>query len=161
MQSGSPGAPMARLRGAMAGFAAAAALVVGVLPLTTAGAQNPAPRTTHITDEAGVSVPITRPAGFNMFAEADVAASGMRMTGTFGWQFPNVAGPCPWYYTFGSSRCGILVNQAGNTNETFFEFDVSGMWSLGSRRDRIAVSRAWTIGQADIQGLGVRDDGGE
>ena len=122
MQPGSPGAPMARLRGAMAGFAAAAALVVGVLPLTTAGAQNPAPRTTQIIDEAGVSVPLTRPAGFNMFAEADVAASGMRMTGTYGWQFPNVAGPCPWYYTFGSSRCGILTNQAGGTTETFFEY---------------------------------------
>src|SRR5689334_20090645 len=95
---GLPGAPLARRWAAFVGIAAA---LVAVPPGATAGAQGAGAMTrqTTIADVDGNPVPLPQQRGFNMFAEADVAASGMRMTGIYGWQIPNAGGPCPWYFT--------------------------------------------------------------
>jgi hypothetical protein len=98
------------------------ALVLGV----SAGSANAqqatmTPVTTMAVDDgASPSVAIQRRSGFNLFAEEDLATSGMSMTGGFGWHTPNV-GPCPWYFTFNLEVCGFTQNQAGNFAQPYFE----------------------------------------
>jgi hypothetical protein len=122
---GSPGAPLARPRGAILGVALALAL--GALPWASASAQvgrPPAPAP-GIQDENGNMIPLSRPRGFNMFSEADVAVAGMRMTGILGWMTANVGPVCPVYayasVSNNSERCGLIFTDAG-TNQLFFQF---------------------------------------
>ena len=123
--SGSPGAPLARLRGAT--VAAAVALVLGALPWQGANAQGgkAPPPVQGIEDGNGGMVPLTRPKGFGLFSEADVAISGMRMTGILGWMATNVGPVCPVYaYASVSNtteRCGLIFTDAG-TNQLLFQF---------------------------------------
>ena len=80
--------------------------------------QRPQP-VTQITTEDGTAVQLPRSRGFQLFAEEDIAASGMNMTGTFGWFFNNI-GPCPWYFTIDLEVCGFTTNQAGNLAQPYF-----------------------------------------
>ena len=73
-----------------------------------------------VDDGASPAVPVQRRTGFNLFAEEDLAASGMAMTGTFGWLTPNV-GPCPWYFTFNTEVCGFTTRQNGSLAQPYFE----------------------------------------
>jgi hypothetical protein len=97
------------------------ALMLG-LPAAGADAQQPAPRATTLTVDDGASpaVTIQRRSGFNLFAEEDLATSGLGMTGGFGWLAPNV-GPCPWYFTFDIEVCGFTQNQGGGFAQPYFE----------------------------------------
>ncbi|MDQ3516938.1 MAG: hypothetical protein M3466_00870 [Gemmatimonadota bacterium] len=81
--------------------------------------------TLQVDDGASPSVPLPRnPTGFRLFAAEDLAASGMKMTGNLGWQFPNV-GPCPFYYFFSGSNgeaCGLMLGTSqGGVAESYFE----------------------------------------
>ena len=97
------------------------ALLIG-LTVPSAQAQGPGGRVTTLTVDDGASPPfqIQRSTGFNLFAEEDLAASGLGMTGGFGWFAPNV-GPCPWYFTFDSEVCGLTQSQAGGFVQPYFE----------------------------------------
>ena len=81
--------------------------------------RSPVP-TIAVDDGAAPALPVPRRSGFNLFAEEDLAVSGMAMTGTFGWLAPNV-GPCPWYFTFNLEVCGFTTNQGGGLAQPYFE----------------------------------------
>src|SRR4051812_30642510 len=75
------------------------ALVLAAAPLATLGAQSPsAPAPVRVLKTEAGDVPITGGrSGFSLMAfTEDFAATGMHMTGTLGWYFPN-NGPCPSY----------------------------------------------------------------
>ena len=94
-------------------------LTAMLLPVQAIGQQQTPPRVTHITTDDGSSVPLER-RGFQLFAEEDIAASGMNMTGTFGWFFNNI-GPCPWYFTIDIEVCGFTQRQSGTFAQPYFE----------------------------------------
>lgn len=118
-----PGAPQARARRFAVGLAAAA-LLLGALPWTTAEAQQRRSRVTTIKvdDGAKPSVPLPKRSGFDLFAEEDLAQTGMRMTGTNGWSIPNV-GPCPFYYidNVNAQTCALTATPNQASSESFFE----------------------------------------
>lgn len=80
------------------------------------------PRVTHLEVDNGPPVPLQRNSGFRLFAEEDIAASGMNMTGTFGWFFNNI-GPCPWYFTIDIEVCGFTRRQNGTLAQPYFEIN--------------------------------------
>ena len=123
-----PGAPQARARKLAVGLAAAA-LLLGALPWSSAEAQQRRARATtlKVDDGNAASQPIPRHTGFDLFAEEDLADTGMRMTGTVGWSIPNV-GPCPFYYLDNNNpqTCALLNTSVQGASESFFEIGLLG-----------------------------------
>jgi hypothetical protein len=121
--SATPGAPQARARRFAVGLAAAA-LLFGALPWTTAEAQQRRTRVgaIKVDDGARPSVALPRRSGFDLFAEEDLAQTGMRMTGTNGWSIPNV-GPCPFYYidNTNAQTCALTNVPNRGASDSFFE----------------------------------------
>jgi hypothetical protein len=93
-----------------------------LFPVDALAQQQRPTRVTHLEVENGPPVPLQRNSGFRLFAEEDIAASGMNMTGTFGWFFNNI-GPCPWYFTIDIEVCGFTQRQNGSFAQPYFEIN--------------------------------------
>ena len=101
----------------------------------------------YLIAEDGSRVPIPRQTGFNLFAEEDLAATGMKMTGGFGWYFPN-NGPCPYYaLTIPRFWCGLTTNRAGGISTSYFGINLVG----GAPISEFRKIRAVHPGVSDMQ----------
>ena len=80
-------------------------------------------------DGTGTPVALSRPTGFNLFAQEDQAFGGMKMTGAMGQYFATDGGPCPYYFNLrGSSNaaCMISRNTDGSLTSPFFTMGFVG-----------------------------------
>jgi hypothetical protein len=130
------------VRGGVAA-AAIAALAVATAPDGLAAQQGSEGPVSYILTAEGQRVPLQRHRGFQLFGEADLAASGMAQTGDYGWLANNV-GPCPFYFTFDSERCEI-----GPGGDPYFHID----WLAGAPISEFRKIRVLNPGISDALNL--------